>query len=255
MRLNLSVILIFSLSITACDSNWFSNWRQKQLEKRYGAENINRDNIEEWGEDLAEYREEALKKIKAGEQTGRLYRRIGESYAKIQSFELCTENLEQAVRFGSTDAETFAWLGSCYANLAKTHNWQFEYAGKAEKNLLKSLNLNPDQSGPLFQLALVYFYGMGSNNRYRVLDDYITVKQSDYRSKAIELLQRSQNLEPERSRSYFALAGMYRLTGKDGAAAAQMRRLTAMLKELYPDSYAGREEYINAVKNLQELSP
>ncbi len=251
------VVLLSILLITQCQDvrDWVVEWQQKQIEKRYGpSKSVKKEKIPQWQEDLREYEAELNKKIEAGQKSAKLYRMLGETFADLESYQLCADHLEAAVKLGYTTDDVFYKLGLCYGNLSRSHNWQGDFAKKAEQNLLKVLNLNPQYDRAKFQLGLVYFYGFSKNNRYRVAAEQLTISQTRFRQKAIKLILEYQNVAPGDHRSYFALAGMYKIIGRLENAQSQMQRLIQTLERENPKTYAALDIYQKARDNLRQLS-
>ncbi|MDH5717985.1 MAG: hypothetical protein OEZ22_10140 [Spirochaetia bacterium] len=249
------IFLILFLSLHCKESKeWLLNWQKKEIERRYGkSTETDLDTIKDWQSDIKEYEEIINKKIEAGVNAGKLYRKIGESYAVMNSFELCIENLNKSISFGYNDPEIYFSLGICYGNLSQKNNWQYEYAKNAEESFLKSLNLDSEFDKAKFELSLIYFYAFGSNNKYRVLSDYLTVTQKEYREKAIMLMQEFQFHNEKNIKSYFALAGMYKILNKPDKSIEQMKFLISLLEKLYPKNYTNMPEYKKAAENLSLL--
>ncbi len=252
--------ILTSVFFISCDTQvgkWIEDYRKKQIVKRYGEKAVSREQIEDWQKEVMKYRAKVEEKIEAGQKAGKLYRLIGESFAKIESYQLCAENLENAVAYGYHSAEVFYWLGVCYGNLAKTHGWDYEYTEKAEKNFLKSLALPDKKLGVYikskFQLALLYFYGFGSNNPYRVNADFIQPSQMEFRNQAVRLMTEYQNDDPGDVKSYFALAGMHKIMGNIPSAAAEMDELMRYLEKKFPKQYQKIPEYQKAKQNYSLL--
>ncbi len=233
--------------------SWLKKWQKEYLEKRYGTKIPSKEEIAEWEKEVLEYEEEIERKIRAGMKAGLLYRKIGEAYMEFKMFPLCIKNLKKAIEFGYTEADVFFSLGLCQANWARIHNWKYELVKEAEETFLKILNLYPRYSKAKFQLSLLYFYGFGSNNPYRVLNTYLTIPQIEFRKKAISLMKEYQREMPQDHRSYFALAGYYRILGENELAKRELKKLIALLEEKYPESYQDLEIYQKAQRNLQIL--
>ena len=223
------------------------------MKARYGSAYADKDRIEEWEEQIKEYREVIDKKIKASIHLGRIHRKLGKSYAQIGSYEQCIRHLQKALEHGYLQADVFFSLGLCEGNLAQRHNWDYQYTKKAERTFLKVINLDSQYDKAKFQLGLIYFFGFGKNNTYRVLDEYITVKQKDYRKKSLRLLQEYQASVEDDPKVYFALAKIYKITGKTGSAISEMQDLIQILKKKYPNNYEDMNEYKSAMQNLKSL--
>lgn len=262
MKKSLFLVILYSISLTffGCDTEagkWLEDYRKKQMIKRYGEKAVSKEQIEDWQKEIKEYEEIVQKKIDAGQKTSRLYRLIGESFAKMESYQLCAENLEKALDYGYTTPRVYYWLGVCYGNLAKTNAWDYDTAIKAEKNFLKALT--PQENSKIeikakFQLSLLYFYAFGSNHPYRVNSEYITVTQKDFRNKAIKIMKEYQFEDPGNFKSYFALAGMYKIIGNIPSAISQMEALMRFMEKNYPKRYKKFSEYQKASQNLSLLS-
>lgn len=244
----------FLLLVLGCTMpEWLENWKQAEMEKRYGTKKPAASSIPEWQADLAEYDDVLNEKLEAGEKTARLHRKIGEAFAYIESFQLCREHLEQALILGEKDPEVHYWHGVCSANLARKFNWKSQYLSEAEQSFLSALRENERFDKAKLQLGLLYFYGFGTNSKYSILGKRVTIDQEQFRDKAIQLLKEYQNYQPEDSRSYFALAAAFSSKGEKNAARMEMQGLLDMLSDLYPDSYQDRDEYQKAWTNLQQL--
>lgn len=247
-------VFILALFTWQCDSmpDWLKDWQSKQVEKRYGVK-PDKDKIPEWQQEVKEYEQQIDEKIKAGVKTGKVYRKIGEAFATIESYQLCAENLDKAIDYGYTDPEVFFYKGLCLGNLARRHNWSHKYVKQSEDAFLKVLANDKDFHKARFELGLIYFYGYGKNSTYSVLGDIVTVSQQQFREKAIELITEYRRLAADDPRGYFALAGMHTIMGAKSKAREEMILLTSFLKNEYPDSYASMSEYQQAMKNLAQL--
>lgn len=256
----LMVMTIGSLLILSCDSQagkWLEDYRKKQMIKRYGEKAVSKEQIADWQKEVMEYEEIVHKKVEAGQKASRLYRLIGESFAKMESYQLCAENLEKALDYGYTTSRVYYWLGVCYGNLSKQNAWDYETAIKAEKSFLKALVVRKTSKVEIkakFQLALLYFYAFGSNHPYRVNAETITVSQKDFRKKAFRIMKEYQFEDPGNFRSYFALAGMYKTTGNIPMAISQMQNLIIFMEKTYPKRYKDFPEYKKAKENMSLLT-
>ena len=255
-----SITLVIALFASNClwDS-WddfkksVNEWQKEEIKKRYGS-NHGESQIPEWQEELREYEEVLDEKIKASVSLGKIHRKLGESFAEIGSFEKCIEHLQKSLSHGILETEVFYTLGLCQGNLAQRHNWNYKYAQKAEKTFLKVLNLDPYYEKAKYQLGLIYFYGFRKNNRYRVLNSYITVSQKQYEDKALNLLREYKVKVPDDYRVYFALTNIYKIIGKLPSAKAQMQHFISMIQKKYPDNYQSIKEYKSAIQNLSLLN-
>ncbi len=261
-RLYFSFFILFHLSACSWEGfkesfnafySWAKEWQKDQIKKRYGVDDTEPEKIPEWQEEIKEYEEVIEKKILAAHKIGNLYQKIGETYAQMNSYGLCVKNLEKAIEYDKISTDIFYTLGLCYGNMASKNNWEYNLSKKAEKNFLKSLHLDNSYYKAKFQLGIIYLYGFGKNNPYRVLNNYIIPKQFDYRNKARKLLLEYQNEQKNDPRSYFALANLYKLKKENGKASDQMRNLISMLKKEHPKNYQNLKEYKSAVNNLNLL--
>ena len=260
MRCLLYLVFI-SLTINHCiwDSwdefyAWAKEWQKKQIKERYGSGHVDKDQIEKWEKQIIEYEEVIDEKIKASNHLGSIHRKLGEAYAELGSYEQCIEHLKKSLKYGHLKDDVFFTLGLCEGNLAQKNNWDHKYTKKAEKTFLKVLNLNPQYHKAKFQLGLIYFFGFGKNNRYRVLNEYITVKQKDYRKKSIRLLEEYQALVEGDPRVYFLLSKIYKIMGKTERAISETKDLIKILEKKYPDNYKDTNEYRSAAQNLESLT-
>ena len=235
-------------------SNQSTTGKKKQIKERYGSAYVNKDKIPDWQEEIREYEEIIDEKIKASAQLAAIHRKLGESFAEIGSYEQCIQSLSSALKLGIHDPDMLYKLALCKGNLAQKNNWKYSLSKQAEESFLSLLGVAKSYEKAKFQLALIYFYGFGSNNRYRVLNDYITVTQQQYRKKALNLLLQYKHKEPNDYKVYFALTNIYKITGKTSKAHTQMRELVEMLKENYPNNYQNIKEYKSALQNLSLLS-
>lgn len=247
-------VLLVTLAGCGKAPEWLTNWQQKQIEKRYGTK-VSEPTIEKWQKEAKDFESEIEKKVNAGSRAAIYYRQLGMAFAEYESFSQCTENLGKAIELGIYDAEVFYYKGLCEANLAQRHNWQYEYALEAEKSFLKALNVDEKFGKPKYQLGIIYFHGMGRNNRYRVLDDYITVNQEDYRVKGIELMQEYVSEFPGDLKGYFAISQMYAIQGEKNKAREALQQLLLAIEKESPQDFQKREDYKQAQQNLNLLGP
>ena len=248
--------LLFSIlfCITSCNESiqWLQKWQEKQIKKRYGTIR-SKGKIEEWEKEIIKYENVISEKINAGIKLGKIYRKIGLVFADREMFEKCEENLLKAVSFGQTNENVFFSLGLCQGNLAQRHNWERRKTEKAIQTFLKVLNLNKNFNKAKYQLSLLYFYGLANLNSYRLQKDITQLKINQIRKKAILLMEKYQKKEPEDTKSYFALAGFYKIIGLKKNSIYQMQRIINILKRLYPNSYEKSKIYKSAKTALRQL--
>lgn len=254
MRYVLFFLFILSMSFR-CEKavQMAKDWQKEQIKKRYGTIEPTKEDIQGWQEKIKEYEKIINQKVEAGSKAGLYYRKIGEAFSMMESYELCEENLRQAIHFGYAEPEVFFSLGLCQANLARTQNWSEKIVRRAEASFLKALNLDPEFTKAIFQLGLLYFYGFSKPNRYSVLNEIVVIERKTYRKKAIRLLREYQNKVPEDKKSYFALGGIYASLGETSKAIEQYNLVIALLKKLYPRQYSELSSYKNAVRNRDIL--
>ena len=246
----LPLVLLFFVS--GCEiQSCYREAKDKHLEERYGKRPVHKEQLEAWEKEIAEYDKTLNEKIDAGIKAGKVYRKLGESFALMESYDLCIKNLQKAVEYGEAVAEVFYWQGLCYANLSRVHNWQADIAQKAEEAFLKALNLDTNLNKAKYELALVYYAGFGRNNPYRVLSEILTVSQEQFRDKAIELMRAYQSVEPDQPKSYFFLAGLYKERNQLSLAKKEMENLMAELQKNNKTGYAKHPDYIRAEAYLK----
>ena len=258
MKCKLLLIMCITILIQGCffEKLWYNitNIQKDSIRNRYN-DSISKDpdKIAEWEAEVKEYEAIIDKKIEAANKAGKLYRKIGESYAYFHQYNLCIKNLENAILLSNNNTEIFYTLGLCYGNLANKHNWKYEYSKKAEENFLKVLNLLPNHNKAKFQLGIIYLYGLGSNNQYRVLNDYITVDQKDFVQKAAQLLEAIKKEEPNNIKVYFELARCYQIQKKISLGIQLMEEVIELIKDTNYKNYKNLESYQIATKNLMVL--
>ncbi|MCX7633256.1 MAG: hypothetical protein N2Z22_07990 [Turneriella sp.] len=245
-----------ALVLSACEPvACYREWKARHLERRYGTRPPDAQTLAAWEREIAEYEKILNEKIDAGIKTGKLYRKLGESYALLESYELCIRNLEKAMEYGETVAEVFFWQGLCYANLSRVHNWQPDLAQKAEQSFLKALALDPTFNKAKYELAVMYYAAFSRNNRYRVLNEVLTVTQEQYHQKAIELMQEFKTVEPDQAKAYFFLAALYKERGEFGEARRELQQLMDFVRKHHPSSYPNHPDYRRAEQYLNDLEP
>ncbi len=253
---SLLIVLIFNRCLW---SDWgefkesLQNWQKEQIKKRYGSAYVNKEKIPDWQEEIREYEAIIDEKIEASSRLAAVHRKLGESFAEIGSYEQCIQSLSSALKLGIHDPDMLYKLALCKGNLAQKNNWKHSLTKQAEQSFLSLLNIDENYEKAKFQLGLIYFYGFGSNNRYRVLNDYITVTQQQYRKKALNLLLQYKHKESNDYKVYFALTNVYKVTGEISKAGTQMREFIEMLKKNYPNNYQNIKEYKSALQNLSFL--
>ncbi len=250
-------ILAAMLLLASCKElpQGLKDWQQKQIQKRYGSQyDPNPEKIPEWQEDLLDYEEEIEEKIEAADKAGRLYRKIGESYASVEMFDLCIENLNRAIELGYTIPDVYYSLGLCQGSRARQHNWTPAYVKEAEETFLKVLHLSPGYEKAKYQLSILYFYGFSRVQPYRVRHTSFNVSQAQYREHALELMTNYQKMVPDDPDSYFALGGYYSIAGQNEQAADQYRRVMNLFIRQYPKSYQNLPAYNQAAQNLSLVS-
>lgn len=250
----LAAALVFSTSCKELPTE-LKEWQKRQIQKRYGSQyDPDPEKIPEWEKEVAEYEGVIEEKIEAADKAGRLYRKIGESYASVEMFDLCIENLNKAIELGYTIPEVYYSLGLCQGSRARIHNWSPGYTREAEETFLKVLNMAPGFEKAKFQLAIIYYYGFSRVQPYRVRSTEYEVSQREFREHAIRLMENYQKAAPDDEESYFALGGFYSAMGENELAAEQFRRVMKLFIELYPKTYQNMPEYRQAAKNLSEVT-
>ena len=111
--------------------------------------------IDRQQQDVIEYEKVLNAKVEAGAKAGKFYRKLGKSFAELESYELCVRYLKKAIEFGYTTDKVFYRLGSCQGTLARKHNWEYQMTLAAEQTLLKVLSLNPHFSQAKLKLGLI----------------------------------------------------------------------------------------------------
>jgi len=225
--------------------------KDKHLEKRYGSRPASKDQLADWEKEITGYEKIINEKIDAGIKTGKVYRKIGESYALMESYELCIKNLEKAVEYGEAVADVFYWQGLCYANLARVHNWPPEYARKAEQSFLKALALDKTMNKVKYELAVMYYAGFARNNQYRVLNDVLTVSQQQFQEKSIELMKEFKSVEPDQAKAYFFLSGLHKERGEMADAKRELQELMAVIQKNNKTGYRRNPDFLRAEEYLK----
>ena len=254
-----SLLFLYRCSVADINGFWvytknkITTYQENNLKERYGYPVKNNAKLEEWELEIKEYEKFIEEKIKVADKTGKLYRKIGESYAYSYQYKLCTKNLEQAINYNEINADVFYLLGLCYGNLAQRNNWDFTYTKKSEEAFLKVLNLDPKYQKVKLELGLIYLNGFGKNNKYRVLDEYITVTQKDYVKKALSLLEESLQENNYILKTYFALATAYQILDNIPAAINITEESLKVMEKKDPKNYKKNKEYEIAQLNLLTL--
>jgi tetratricopeptide (TPR) repeat protein len=248
------MVLLFASLFMGCEiKSCYEEAKAKHLEKRYGTRPASKEQLESWEKEIAGYEKIINEKIEAGIKTGKVYRKIGESYALMESYELCIRNLDKAVEYGEAVAEVFYWQGLCYANLSRVHNWEPETARKAEQAFLKALALDKTMNKVKYELAVMYYAAFTRNNQYRVLNDVLTVSQQQYQEKAIELMQEYKSVEPDQAKAYFFLAGLYKERGELAEAKRELQQLMAFIEKHNKTGFRRNADYLRAEEYLKNL--
>jgi predicted Zn-dependent protease len=253
MTLRYLVLLLASLVMGCEIKSCYQEAKEKHLEKRYGTRPASKEQLESWEKEIAGYEKIINEKIEAGIKTGKVYRKIGESYALMESYELCIRNLDKAVEYGEAVAEVFYWQGLCYANLSRVHNWQPDTARKAEQAFLKALALDKTMNKVKYELAVMYYAAFTRNNQYRVLNDVLTVSQQQFQDKAIELMQEYKSVEPDQAKAYFFLSGLYKERGELAEAKRELQQLMAFIEKNNKASFRRNADYLRAEEYLKNF--
>jgi predicted Zn-dependent protease len=253
MTLRYLVLLLASLVMGCEIKSCYQEAKEKHLEKRYGTRPASKEQLESWEKEIAGYEKIINEKIEAGIKTGKVYRKIGESYALMESYELCIRNLDRAVEYGEAVAEVFYWQGLCYANLSRVHNWQPDTARKAEQAFLKALALDKTMNKVKYELAVMYYAAFTRNNQYRVLNDVLTVSQQQFQDKAIELMQEYKSVEPDQAKAYFFLSGLYKERGELAEAKRELQQLMAFIEKNNKASFRRNADYLRAEEYLKNF--
>lgn len=247
-------VLLLALTTMGCEiSSCYQEAKEKHLEKRYGTRPASKDQLDAWEKEIAGYEKVINEKIEAGIKTGKVYRKLGESYALMENYEQCIRSLDKAAEHGEVVAEVFYWQGLCYANLSRVHNWQPETAHKAEQAFLKALNLDKTMNKVKYELAVMYYAAFTRNNQYRVLNDVLTVSQHQFQEKSIELMREFKSVEPDQAKAYFFLAGLHKERGELPEAKRELVELMEQIKKNNRSGYARNPDYGRAEQYLRDL--
>lgn len=230
-----------------------SKWQRDTVMKRYGVDLDQKKNIQTWEKEILKYEKIINQKVEAGIKTAQIYRKIGEAYGNMGMFQPCIENLQRAVDMGYVNDQILFTQALCMGSLARTHNWDEEYRNQAEAGFLKVLNLNPEYHRAKIELALLYFYGFGSNSKHSVNSEKIDSTQNEYRNQAIKLAREYQSFLPDKTDSYLILAAMFNANGKKQDAINQLQSAVDLFKKQFPKNYNDREDYRQTLTNLNML--
>ncbi|MBS0618012.1 MAG: hypothetical protein JSR44_07475 [Spirochaetes bacterium] len=246
--------ILIALTTFGCEiKTCYQEAKEKHLEKRYGNRPPSKGQLADWEKEITGYEKIINEKIDAGIKTGKVYRKLGESYALMESYDLCIKNLDKAAEYGEAVAEVFYWQGLCYANMARVNNWQADVARKAEQAFLKALNLDKTMNKVKYELAVMYYAGFARNNQYRVLNDTLTISQQQFQEKAIELMKEYKSVEPDQAKAYFFLAGLHKERGENADAKREMQELMAFIEKNSKASYKRNIDYLRAEEYLKSF--
>lgn len=227
--------------------------KEKHLDKRYGNRPASQGQLADWEKEIAGYEKIINEKVDAAIKTGKVYRKLGESYALMESFDLCIKNLSKAVEYGEAVADVFYWQGLCYANLARVNNWQADYARQAEQAFLKALNLDKTLNKVKYELAVMYYAAFARNNQYRVLNDTLTISQQQFQDKSIDLMREFKSVEPDQAKAYFFLSGLHKERGEIVEARRELTDLMAQIQKNNKVGFAKNLDYLRAEGYLKNF--
>jgi hypothetical protein len=246
------IVILTTAATMGCEiQSCYNEAKEKHLEKRYGNRPASKDQLADWEKEITGYEKIINEKVDAGIKTGKVYRKLGESYALMESYELCIRNLEKAVEYGETVADVFYWQGLCYANMARVNNWQPNYVYKAEQNFLKALNLDKTMNKVKYELAVMYYAGFSRNNQYRVMNETLTISQQQFQDKAIDLMKEFKTVEPDQAKAYFFLSGLYKERGEMAEAKRELKDLMAVIEKNNAAGAKRNPDYLRAEEYLK----
>lgn len=243
------LLMVFSLS--SCDA--VKNWQKDYLAKRYGTAQDSKQQIEKWQEEAAEYQKEVEKKIVTAKKAAAVHHSLANAFAAQEAWQLCVNNLQQAIVFGDNGTQTLFDLATCQGNLARSKNWDYKLTRETENTLLSILEKDPTSVQARYRLALVYFYGYGQNSRYRVLSQVLTVEQKDFQKKAMSLLQEAAKLDAHNSRVFHLIAVIYSAWGERQSSLDALNQEINILRQENPDTYSNGAQYKQALKSIETL--
>ena len=259
--------------------------------RRWGEENrrsvaprLDEDQLKQWERDLSlsrakalELREQLHALVEESALQGRLSREIARAYMNAGRYALAalhyqaaagqqaaTENergvltfeqaipyFEDALRRHNVDPELLFEAGLCFANASHALGWEAQRWEAAVYLFQRLARVRPEDTRPLYQLALLY--GKTTDSSRRNLP------------RAVDLLEQVIQVENKNVPARFALAHLAVEQGDLEKAGRQYENITVVLKDLERrgvvgnlkdnQSYANAQENLNSVRDCLNGSP
>lgn len=226
-------------------------WQKEYLSQRYSGKTESPKQIEDWQKEAQEYQDEMEQVVKAAKNASSVYRSLANTFARQEAWQLCTDHMQKAIEFGNNNSDTLFDLATCQGNLARSQNWQPELARQAENTLLAILTNEPNSVRARYQLALIYFYGFGLNNPYRVLSNILTIEQKEFQQQAMALLQQAAILDEQNDRVFHLMAVIYSAWGEKQNSLTALNQEIEILRKKDPQNYTTTLEYKQAIESMQ----
>ena len=226
MKKLLKIIILISCGlyiITGCGNEIYRRFR--------AAKKLARSNKpEDWEKAIKEFEDIINIQVEAREYQGLLYRKLAERHMQYEHWNDAVKYLKKALEILPNEGILHYRLGVCYSQLSRSadNKKRKEFIKKAEQEYKLALKLNPDLTGPLFGLGIIYFY---------VYNDY---------DKGIEYMTKVLQKDPRNIDAHFALGRFYYEMGDLSKSLEFYKALLGLVPE---DS----EEYEQVKKNIARI--
>lgn len=248
----ISYLLWVILLLSSCEmAQSVKEWQKEYLSQRYKGEAQSPQQIEDWQKEAQKHQKEMEDAVKAAKNASSVYRSLANTFARQEAWQLCVSHMQKAIEFGNANSNTLLDLATCQGNLARSKNWQLELTRQAENTLLSILSTEPDSVRARYQLAIVYFYGFGLNNPYRVLSKVLTIEQKEFQKQAMTLLQQAANLDSQNDRVFHLMAVIYSAWGEKQNSVEALNQEIEILRQKYPKDYTSTAEYKQAIESMK----
>lgn len=228
MRTILAIMLLLPLTLAGCKGEFWEDIFQFRFTKaeREGS-------IEKLKKKAEEYEKDAREKGTTPGNLAGLYRRMGDRYLEMRSWNLAIDAFQKSIGYGGDSPLVQYALGVAYANRA-TEAVRDEDAKKAEAHYRRALEMQPDFEDAGYGLAMVLFY------------------LKDEKKDGLDTMKKITAMNRKNYRARFAVGRFYYEMNEPSRALASYEELYSDLQKL-PDSALVKEYRKNCRDNIDRL--
>jgi tetratricopeptide (TPR) repeat protein len=178
--------MLLAVLLGGCDSRE-PDTLNELIEMEGGEEAVGPERISELKQQIEQYRDVVEEKVQAAGQLGVYYKMLARAYMDRQMYGLALDTIDEAVRIETDNPVLFYMAGVAAGHMGKaagTEAEAVEYFEMAERYYNRAIELNPEYLDALYGLAVLYAFEL------------------DRPDDALELLERANEVEPNRARPY-----------------------------------------------------